>query len=125
MRSITSSLRCALVAMLAIALVAARPAMMAAHSMPAMQHGCGMAMPSHHPTNTDHGCSITTEGACCDDCMCACAIGSDVRQPLVVLVATFVHVTPVIAWPAEIVRARHQPALRLPPQLGPPQVARS
>jgi hypothetical protein len=124
-RSIAYSLRCALVAMLAIATVGARPTMMAAHSMPAMQHGCGMAMPSHHSTSTDHGCSMTTEGACCDDCMGACTIGSDVRKPLVVLVATYTHVVTVIEHPAEIVRTRRQPALRLPPQLGPPQVTRS
>jgi hypothetical protein len=124
-RSIVFSLRCALVAMLAIAIVSARPAMMASHAMPGTQHGCGMAMPSHHPAHTGHGCSTTTERSCCDDCMCACAIGSDVRKPVVVLVATYARVATVIEHPREIVRSRRQPALRLPPPLGPPLITRS
>jgi hypothetical protein len=124
-RSIVYSLRCALVAMLAVAIVSARPAMMASHAMPGMQHGCSMTMPSQHPAHTDHGCSITTEQSCCDDCMCACAIGSGVRKPVVVLVAMYARVATVIERPREIVRSRRQPALRLPPPLGPPLITRS
>jgi hypothetical protein len=124
-RSIVFSLRCALVAMLAIAIVSARPAMMASHAMPGAQHGCGMAMPSHHSSHTDHGCSITTERSCCDDCMCACAIGSNVRKPVVVLVATYTRVATTIERPTEVVRSRRQPALRLPPPIGPPLLTRS
>jgi hypothetical protein len=123
-RSIVFSLRCAFVAMLAVAIVAARPAMMASHTMPGMSHGCGMAMPSHHSTNADHRCS-TTDAACCDDCMCACAIGSDVRKPVVVLVATYTHVATKIEQPTQPVLERRQPALRLPPPLGPPRITRS
>jgi hypothetical protein len=123
-RSVVFSLRCALIAMLAVAIAAARPAMMASHTMPGMSHGCGMAMPSHHSSNTDHRCS-TTAAACCDDCLCACAIGSDVRQPVVVLVASYTHLETKLEQPTELVRERHQPALRLPPPLGPPRITRS
>jgi hypothetical protein len=124
-RSIVYTLRCALVAMLAIAIVSARPAMMASHAIPDAQHRCGMAMPSHHSSHTDHGCSTTTEGSCCDDCMCACAIGSNVKKPVVVLVATYTHVATTIEHPVEIVRSRRPPALRLPPPLGPPLFTRN
>jgi hypothetical protein len=120
------ALRCALVAMLAIAIVSARPAMMASHAMAgAQQDGCHMAMPSHHPMQMDHGCSMTSEAACCDDCMCACAIGSDVRKPVVVLAATYARVPTEIQRPTQVVRIRRQPALRLPPPLGPPRITRS
>jgi hypothetical protein len=118
-------MRCALAAMLAIAIVAARPSMMTSHEMPAMQHGCGMAMPSGHSTPTDHSCPATGQDACCDDCMCAGPIGSGVQEPIVALVATYAHVATVIEHPAEVVRARRQPALRLPPPLGPPLITRS
>jgi hypothetical protein len=124
-RSIVYSLRCALVAMLALAIVSARPAMMASHAMPGAQHGCGMAMQSHHSTHSGHGCSITTEKSCCDDCMCACAIGSGVRKPLVVLVATYARVATTIEHPTEVVRSHRPPALRLPPPLGPPRFTHS
>jgi hypothetical protein len=124
-RTIVSSLRCALAAMLAIAIVAARPSMLTAHAMSGMQHGCGMAMQSHQHTSPDHGCSKTTRDACCDDCMCAGPIGSDVKEPLVVIVETYRHVAIVIEHPTEVVRSRRQPALRLPPPLGPPLITRS
>jgi len=122
-------MRCALAAMLAVAIVAARPSMMTSHATSGMQHDCGMAMHSHRSTSqhtsTDHGCSPTTRDACCDDCMCAGPIGSDVKEPLVVIVATYTHVAIVVVHPAEIVRSRRQPALRLPPPLGPPLITRS
>ena len=124
-RTIVSSMRSALAAMLAIAIVAARPSMMTSHATSGMQHGCRMAMHSHQHTSTEHGCSPTTRDACCDDCMCAGPIGSDVKEPLVVIVATYRHVPTVVEHPAEIVRSRRQPALRLPPPLGPPHITRS
>jgi hypothetical protein len=124
-RSIIVSLRCVLAAVLAIAVVAARPSMMTSHAMAGMPHGCGMAMTSHQRTSTDHGCTITAEDACCDDCMCAGPIGSGAREPSVVLVATYASVATVIEQPRQIVRTRRQPALRLPPPLGPPNFTRS
>jgi hypothetical protein len=125
MRPLISSLRSALVAMLAIAIVAARPAMMASHDMPGMANDCGMAMRSHGPTHADHGCPSTTQDECCNDCVCACAIGSDVKMPLVVLVATYMHVTPAVVQPVRIVPSSREPALLLPPPLGPPLSTRS
>lgn len=124
-RRIISSLRCALAGMLAIAVVAARPSMMTSHAMPGMQHDCGMTMPSHHSTSTDHSCSLTAQDTCCDDCMCAGPIGYGAREPVVVLVATYTRVRTAIEQPTEVVRSRRQPALRLPPSLGPPQLTRS
>jgi hypothetical protein len=124
MRAIVSSLRCAVLAMLAVAIVAARPTMMASHAAPGMAHGCGMAMPSHHSSHSDHGCSTTAKDACCDDCMCACAIGSGVIKPVVVLVATVARVSTPNERPSKVVRARRQAALRLPPPLGPPLLTR-
>jgi hypothetical protein len=124
-RTIVFSLRCALVAMLSLAIVSARPAMMLSHAVPGAQHGCGMAMAMHHSSHSDHRCPATQDGACCDDCMCACAIGSDVRQPVVVLVATYTQPATVIEHPAQVVRPRQSNALRLPPPLGPPLLVRS
>jgi hypothetical protein len=124
-RSLVSAVRCALAAMLAIAMVAARPSMMASHARAAMPDGCGMTMTSHPRTSTDHDCSMPAQDACCDDCMCAGPVGSDVREPIVVLVATYAHVATVIEQPTEVVRTRRQPALRLPPPLGPPLLTRS
>ena len=124
-RRIISSMRCALAAMLAIAVVAARPSMMTSHVMPGMQHDCGMAMPSHHSTSTDHGCSSTGQDVCCDDCMCAGPIGYGAREPVVVLVATYARVRTVVEHPTEVVRSRRQPALRLPPPVGPPLFTRN
>ncbi|MBK5188485.1 MAG: hypothetical protein JJD97_09570, partial [Gemmatimonadaceae bacterium] len=98
-RSIVLSLRCALVAMLAVAMVCARPAMMLSHAVPGASHGCGMAMPAHHAPHTDSRCPTTDDGACCDDCLCACPIGADVSAPVVGLVATYAHVATVIAHP--------------------------
>jgi hypothetical protein len=124
-RSIISAVRCALAAMLAVAVVAARPSMMTSHAQAGMPHGCGMTMPAHQQTGTDHGCSTPAQEACCDDCMCAGPIGTGAREPLVVLVATYVHVTTEIEQPTQIVRSHQQPALRLPPPLGPPLLIRS
>jgi hypothetical protein len=119
------ALRCALVATLSLAMVSARPAMMLSHAVPGAPHGCGMAMSTHHSSHQDHRCPSTDDGACCDDCMGACAIGSDVRRSVVVLVATYSQVETVIEYPAQGVRPRQPLALRLPPPLGPPLLARS
>jgi hypothetical protein len=118
-------MRCALAAMLAIVVVGARPSMMTSHAMPGMQHGCGMTMASGQSTHTDHGCSTTAQDECCDDCMCAGPIGTGVREPVVVLVATYAQVATVIEHPTEVVRSHRQPSLRLPPPLGPPLLVRS
>ena len=125
MRPLIRSIRSAFVAMLAIAIVAARPAMMASHDMPGMANGCSMSMPGQSSSQADHGCPSTTQDECCNDCVCACAIGSDVKMPLVVLVATYTHVTPAIVQPAQIVPPSREPALLLPPPLGPPLTTRS
>ena len=112
--------------MLAIATVGASPAMMMmSHDMPGMQDGCGMAMHEQHAPRSDHQCHTTSHGQCCTDCVCACAIGSDVRTPLITLVATYTHVATVIEQPPTVVRSNRQPALRLPPPLGPPLSTRS
>jgi len=124
-RSTIFALRCALIAMLSLAMVSARPAMMLSHGAPGAQHGCGMSMSAHHSSHQDHRCPSTDDGACCDDCMCACAIGSDVRQSVVALVATYSRVATVIEYPAQVVRPRQPLALRLPPPLGPPHLVRS
>jgi hypothetical protein len=123
--TIISSLRCALAAMLAIAVVAARPSMMTSHAMDAMPHGCGMAMTSHQGGRTDHDCSNSTRDTCCDDCLCAGPIGTGAGEPVIVLVATYAHVATEVEQPTEVVRSHHQPALRLPPPLGPPLITRS
>ena len=119
------ALRCVFVAMLSVAMISARPAMMLAHGAPGAQHACGMAKSPHHSSHGNHHCSSTDDGACCDDCMCACAIGSDVAKPVVMLVATYSQVATSIAYPAQVVRARQPLALRLPPPLGPPLLVRS
>jgi len=119
------ALRCVFVAMLSLAMISARPAMMLAHGVPGVQHGCGMAMSTHHSSHENHRCSGTGDGACCEDCICACAIGSDVAKPVVMLVATYSHIATSIAYPAQVVRPRQPFALRLPPPLGPPLLVRS
>ena len=119
------ALRCALVATLSLAMVSARPAMMLSHGMPSGQHGCGMSMSMHHSSHEDHQCPRTDHSACCDECMGACAIGSDVSKPVVVLVATYSQVATIIEYPAQVVRPRQPLALRLPPPLGPPLLVRS
>jgi hypothetical protein len=124
-RSIIFALRCALVAILSVAMVSARPAMMLSHAVPGAAHGCGVAMSTHHSSHHDHRCPTTDDGACCDDCMCACAIGSDVRAPVVSLVATYAQLATVIEYPAQVIRPRQPLALRLPPPLGPPHLVRS
>jgi hypothetical protein len=124
-RSTLFVLRCAFLAAFSLAMIAARPAMMLAHGAPAAQHGCGMAMATHHSPHESHRCSSTGSDECCDDCMSACAIGSDLKESVVMLAATYTQVATVIAYPAQIVRPRQPLALRLPPPLGPPLLARS
>ena len=121
----TFALRCVLVATLSLAMISARPSMMLSHAIPGAQNGCGMAMSTHHSSHQEHRCPTTDDGACCDDCMCASAIGSDVRASVVVLVATHAQVATVIDQPAQDVRPRQPLALRLPPPLGPPLIGRS
>lgn len=127
MRAFIFSLRLALVAMLAIATVGASPAMMMMpHDMSGMQDmSCGMEMQGQQSSHSDHKCPATTHGRCCTDCVCACAIGSNVRAPLITLIATYTHIATVIEQPATVVRSSRQPALRLPPPLGPPLSSRS
>ncbi|MDQ2766032.1 MAG: hypothetical protein M3Y30_02645 [Gemmatimonadota bacterium] len=125
LRSLTYTLRCVLVATLSLAMIFARPAMMPSHAVPGAQHGCGMTMSTHHSSHSDHRCPTTDHGACCDDCMCACAIGSDARASVVVLIAQYSHVATVIEYPAQVVRPRQPLALRLPPPVGPPLLVRS
>ena len=128
-RTAVYSLRCALVALLALTIVSARPAMMLAHAGDGMQHGCGKSMSSHHSatpgSHTDHHCSNTDDGNCCDDCLCACAVGADMTHPVVALTATYTHPVAVAARFSEIVRVRKPLALRLPPPIGPPLLTRS
>ena len=75
--------------------------------------------------STDHDCSNATRDTCCDDCLCAGPIGTGAGEPVIVLVATYAHVATEIEQPTEVVRSHHQPALRLPPPLGPPLITRS
>jgi hypothetical protein len=127
--ALVRSLRCALVALLALAIVSARPAMMLAHAGDGMQHGCGMSMSSHQPasqgSHTDHHCSSTDDGNCCDNCLGACMVGADMTRPVVALTATYTHPVAVAARFSEVVRERKPLALRLPPPIGPPLLARS
>ncbi|HEY8794214.1 MAG TPA: hypothetical protein VIM15_04650 [Gemmatimonadaceae bacterium] len=128
-RTLVHSLRCAVVALLALAIVSARPAMMLSHAGDGMQHGCGKAMASHHASgqssHTGHHCSSTEDGTCCDDCLCACAVGADIRLPVVALTATYTHPRAVATRFAEVVREHRPLALRLPPPIGPPLFTRS
>lgn len=128
-RTIVHSLRCALVALLALTIVSARPAMMLAPANDGMQHGCGMSMSSRYSatpgSHTDHHCPSTDDGNCCDDCLCACAVGMDMTHPVVVLTATYTHPIAVASRFSEVVRERKPLALRLPPPIGPPLLIRS
>jgi hypothetical protein len=128
-RTLVHSLRCAVVALLALAIVSARPAMMLSHAGDGMQHGCGMATPSHNQSgqssHTRQHCSSTDEGSCCDDCLCACAVGADIRLPAIALTATYTHPRAVATRFSEVVRERKPLALRLPPPIGPPLFTRS
>jgi hypothetical protein len=123
------SLRCALVALLALSIVSARPAMMLSHAGDGMQHGCRMSMSSHHASgrasHTDHHCNNTDDGTCCDDCLCACPVGAGVSHAVVALTATYTHPAAVASRFAEVVRERQALALRLPPAIGPPLFTRS
>jgi hypothetical protein len=123
------SLRCALVALLALSIVSARPAMMLSHAGEGMQHGCGAFMSAHHGatpgSHTDHHCSSTDDGTCCDDCLCACVIGAGMSHSIIALTATYSHPVAVAARFSEVVRERRALALRLPPPIGPPPLTRS
>ena len=128
-RTLVHSLRCAIVALLALAIVSARPAMMLSHAGDGMQHGCGIAMASHdqsgQSSHTRHHCSSTDEGTCCDDCLCALAVGADIKVPVIALTATYTHPPAVATRFSEVVRERKPLALRLPPPIGPPLFTRS
>jgi hypothetical protein len=128
MRTLVHSLRCALVALLALTIVSASPAMMFAHAGDGMEHGCGMSMSMQHgggPSHTDRHCSSTSDGTCCHDCLCACMIGSGSGDPVVALTATYTHPLAVASRFSEVVRQRKALALRLPPPIGPPLLSRS
>lgn len=128
-RAAVYSLRCALVALLALTIVSARPAMLLAHAGDGMRHGCGMSMSSHHTatpgSHTDHHCSSTDDSNCCDNCLCACAVGADMTRSVVALEATYTHPASVASRFSEVVRERKPLALRLPPPIGPPLLTRS
>jgi hypothetical protein len=124
-RAILFPLRCALVALLALSIVSAQPAMMLVHAGDGMQHDCGMSMKGHHESPPAHHCSSTTDGACCHDCVCACVIGSGMSLSNIVLTATYTHPIAIASRPAEVVRVRQPLGLRLPPPIGPPLTTRS
>jgi hypothetical protein len=128
-RTAVYSLRCALVALLALSNVSARPAMMLSHAGDGMQHGCGKSMASHHASSrvphSNHRCNNTDDGTCCDDCLCACPVGAGVSHSVVALTATYTHPAAVASRFAEVVRERRALALRLPPPIGPPLFTRS
>lgn len=124
MRTLLYSLRCAFVALLALSLVTARPAMLLAHAGPVADHGCGMQM-SHGEHHPGHHCSGADAGSCCDDCLCACAIGTGFTQPAVSIAAPTVRTKATVPSPVQTFRARWSPALRLPPPIGPPVSTRS
>ena len=119
-RTLLFPLRCAFVALLALSLVSAKPAMMLAHAGDGMQHGCGMSMKGHHDSHPAQHCSSTEDGTCCDDCLCACPIGAGMSLSSIVLLATYTHPVAVASRPAEVVRVRKPLELRLPPPIGPP-----
>ncbi len=127
-RTFLYALRCTLVALLALAIVSARPAMTLGHAGDGMQHGCGMSMGPHHAgheSHTDQHCSSTDDGNCCDDCLCACMVGAGMRDAVVALTASYTHPAAVATRFAEVVRERKPLALRLPPPIGPPLFTRS
>lgn len=124
-RTVLFSLRCALVALLALSIVSAQPAMMMAHAGDGMQHGCGVSMQGHHESHPGQHCSSTEDGSCCDNCLCACPIGDGMSLAIVALTATYTHPVAVVSRPAEVVRVRQPLALRLPPPIGPPLFTRS
>jgi hypothetical protein len=118
------------VALLALTVVSARPAMMFAHAGDGMQHGCGMSMTmamqhGGEESHNDQHCSSTDDGNCCDDCLCACLIGAGMSGSVIALTATYTHPVAVASRFSEVVRERKPLALRLPPPIGPPLLARS
>jgi hypothetical protein len=124
-RALIFPFRCAFVALLALSIISANPAMMMAHAGAGMQHGCGMSMKGHHESHPAHHCSNTQDGACCHDCLSACTIGAGMSMSSIALTATYTHPVAVASRPAEVVRVRRPLALRLPPPIGPPLITRS
>jgi hypothetical protein len=124
MRTTMYSIRCAFVALLALSLVTARPAMLLAHAGPTTEHACGMHM-SHGAEHPAHHCSGADAGSCCDDCLCACAVSSEFARPAVAVVAHELRTETAPPDRDEPTRARWSPALRLPPPIGPPSFTRS
>lgn len=118
------TLRSAFVALLALSLVTARPAMLLAHAGPAAEHECGMHM-SHGAQHSGHHCSGADAGSCCDDCLCACLVGTGFTQPVIAIVVHEVRTATALPSPVTPIRARWSPALRLPPPIGPPSSTRS
>lgn len=118
------ALRCAFAALIALSLVTARPAMLLAHAGPAAEHGCAMHM-AHDAEHSDHHCHGADAGSCCDECLCACAIGTGFTNPVVDVVVREVRIAHALPAPDAPVRARRSLALLLPPPLGPPIAARS
>jgi len=129
MRTLVHSVRCVFAALLALAIVSARPAMMLSHAGEGMSHECAKVMASHHqsgqPSHTGHRCSGTEEGSCCDDCLCACAVGADIKLPSILFTATYTHPRAVATRFAEVVRDHEPLAHRFPPSVGPPLSTRS
>ena len=116
--------RCAFAALIALSLVTARPAMLLAHAGPAAEHGCAMHM-SHDAEHSGHHCNGADAGSCCDDCLCACAVGTGFTNPVVNVVVRDVRIAATLPTPDAPIRAHRPPALFLPPPLGPPIAARS
>jgi len=118
------SIRCAFVALIALSLVTARPAMLLAHAGPMAEHACGMQM-EHGADHPGHHCGGADAGSCCDDCLCVCAVGMQFTQPAIAIVAHELRTSTPQPSPVESPRVRWSPALRLPPPIGPPGSTRS
>jgi hypothetical protein len=123
-RTAMYSIRCAFVALIAISLVTARPAMLLSHAGPMAEHACGMQM-SHGAEHPGDHCGGADAGSCCDDCLCVCAVGTQFTQPAIAVVAHELRTATALPSPVESPRARWSPALRLPPPIGPPSSTRS
>lgn len=119
------TIRCAFVALVALSLVTARPAMLLAHAGPAAEHGCGNMHMSSGAQHSSHQCTGADAGSCCDDCLCACSVGAGFSQPAIEIVAHELRAARVLPNPDQPVRLRRAPALRLPPPIGPPISTRS
>ncbi|MDQ2931672.1 MAG: hypothetical protein M3Y05_12780 [Gemmatimonadota bacterium] len=128
-RSAVYSLRCALVALLALSIVSTQPAMMLSHASEAMPPGCGMSMAAHHSSRDSerprHQCPSTDDRSCCSDCLSACIVGAGAGSAVITLAATYSYPLAVSSRFTEVVRERKALALRLPPPIGPPLFTRS